>query len=92
MPEGIFRCGPHEFSTDSTKPIPEQQDEWYQHLRDEEHEVTYSKPCQNCGKKAAGKTTGKVPQPTADVKNPQSIIVFCDDKCRKDYLEKLGVQ
>lgn len=91
MPQGLFRCGPHEFDTKSTASPSEQEDEWYQHLRDEEHEATYSKPCQNCGKKASGKAKVKVPQPTADVKNPRAPIVFCDDTCRTDYLKKLGV-
>jgi len=91
MPQGIFCCGVCKFDTDSTKPPGEQEDEWYQHLRDVEHEYTYSKPCQNCGKKAAGKAKGKVPQPTPEVKNPRSMIVYCNDKCKKEYLKKLGV-
>lgn len=88
--EGPFRdaCP---FATDGTKPIPEQEDEWYQHLRDVEHETRYSKPCQNCSKKTEGTVKAKVPQPTPEVKNPRSIIVYCSDKCKKEYLKKLGV-
>ncbi len=91
MPQGIFRCSPHDFESTAKKSPADQEDENYQHLRDEEHEVTYSKPCQNCTKKTSGKTKGKVPQPTPDVKNPKSIIVFCSAKCKKEYLAKLGV-
>lgn len=91
MPQGIFRCGTHQFETDAKNNPSDQEDEWYQHLRDEEHEVTYSKPCQNCSKKTSGKTKAKVPQPTPDVKNPRSPIVFCSAKCKKEYLAKLGV-
>jgi len=88
--EGPFRdaCP---YASDGTKSISDQEDEWYQHLRDVAHMTRYSKPCQNCGKKCQGEAKGKVPQPTADIKNPKSIIVFCDDKCRKDYMNKLGV-
>jgi len=91
MQEGTFVCSVHEYSTTASKPVPIQEDELYQHYRDVEHEWTYSKPCQNCTKKTAGKTKGKVPQPTPEVKNPRSIIVFCSAKCRTDYVKKLGV-
>jgi len=87
-----FVCSVHKYHPDGSKPLGEQEDAWYQHQRDESHKgIHYSKPCQNCQKKCAGVAEGKVPQPTPDVKNPRSIIVFCNDKCRKEYLAKLGV-
>ena len=91
MTESPFICSVHDFSPDGSKPLGDQEDDWYQHLRDEEHTVRFSKPCQNCSKKVEGEITAKVPQPTPDVKNPRSPIVFCDDKCKKEYMEKLGV-
>lgn len=91
--DGPFRCAPHEFASDGSNEISEQEDEWYQHLRDEGHTYRVSKPCQNCQKNViSDKAKGKVPQPTPDVKNPRSIIVYCNDKCRDEYLEKLGVK
>lgn len=93
MPEGMFPCAVHKYSTDDSKIVEEQEEEWYQHLRDEEHTYSITKPCQNCGKKSHHDViTAKVPQPTAEIKNPRSIIVFCDndDKCKKEYLVKLG--
>jgi len=89
--QGIFVCGVHDFSTSHGKDPGIQEEEWYQHLRDVEHEYSYSKPCQNCSKKTAGKVKGKVPQPTPEVKNPRSIIVYCSNECKKEYLKKLGV-
>ena len=92
--QGIFRCSKCQFDTDATNSPAEQEDEWYGHLRNNDHEYSYSKPCQNCGKKTTGKVKSKVPQPTADVKAPKSIIVFCDNdsKCRNEYLKNLGVK
>jgi len=52
------------FASDGTKSIPEQEDEWYQHLRDVAHLTRYSKLCQNCGKKCQGEVKRKVPQPS----------------------------
>lgn len=94
MALGVFRCGPHNFDTDAEKKLPEQEEQWYQHLRDEEHKTRYSKACENCGKQGTGEITAKVPQPTPDHKNPRSPIVFCDNdnKCKNEYLEKLGVK
>lgn len=94
MTEGVFVCSKHKFSSDPKKPLPEQEEQIYQHYRDVEHEYRVSKPCQNCTKKVVGMRTGKVPQPTPDVKNPRSIIVFCDNnnKCQNEYLAKLGVK
>ena len=87
-----FVCSVHDYSPDGSEPLGKQEDEWYQHLRDEEHEYSISKPCQNCAKKVHhDKVTAKVPQPTPDVKNPRSIIVFCDENCQTEYLKKLGV-
>ena len=91
VPMSPFVCSPCNYHPDGSKPLSEQENEWYQHQRDVEHEITYSKPCQNCGKKCSGTAKCKVPQPTPDVKNPRSPIVFCDDKCRKEYLDNLGV-
>ncbi len=92
--EGMFPCAVHKWSTNDSKTVKEQENELYQHNRDFEHEHTYSKPCQNCGKKTSGKITAKVPQPTADMKNPRSPIVFCnnDNKCRDEYLKGMGVK
>ena len=90
--DGPFRCAPHDFATEGSKDISEQEDEWYQHLRDEQHTYRVSKPCQNCQKKVSKEgVKGKVPQPTPDVKNPRSVIAYCNEKCKKEYLEKLGV-
>ena len=92
MAESPFVCGVHDYSPDGSKELAEQEDDYYQHLRDEEHTYRMTKPCQNCGKKSEHEsTTAKVPQPTPDVKNPRSVIVFCDDDCKKEYMEKLGV-
>ena len=91
VPMSPFVCSVHKYHPDGSKPLGEQEDAWYQHLRDEEHECTYSKPCQNCAKKCEGKTTAKVPQPTPDVKNPRSITVFCSKECKTEYLANLGV-
>ena len=95
MPDGMHSCAKHKYSTDATKSIPEQEDEWYQHLRDEEHEYKHTGKCENCGKRVHYESiTAKVPQPTPLRKNPRAIIVFCDnsDKCRNEYLKKLGVK
>jgi hypothetical protein len=92
QPQSPFRCSVHDYSPDGSKPLGEQEDEYYQHLRDEEHTYSVSKPCQNCSKNVTkSAVTGKVPQPTPDVKNPRSVIVFCNDDCQKEYLKKLGV-
>jgi len=92
-PQSPFICSVHEFDNDITLPLPEQEEALYQHYRDESHKWRVSKPCQNCTKKVTGEDIeGKVPQPTPDVKNPRSIIVFCDDDCKKEYLTKLGVK
>lgn len=92
MPEGMFPCAVHKYSTDSSTSISEQEDEWYQHLRDFEHTYRINTPCRNCQKKVHKDTiTAKVPQPTPDAKNPRAVIVFCDENCKKAYLKKLGV-
>lgn len=94
MAEGVFPCAVHKFSTDDSKPVDEQEDAWYQHLRDFEHTYSMTKKCENCGKKSHHNAVkAKVPQPTGEIKNPRSVIVFCDnnDKCRNEYLKKLGV-
>jgi len=90
---GIHGCAKHEFTTNGDDELPDQEEEWYQHLRDEEHTYRINKPCQNCGLKSEHESiTAKVPQPTPDVKNPRSVIVFCDnDTCKKEYLEKMGI-
>ena len=89
--EGMFPCAKHQWSTDDSKTPAEQEDELYQHNRDFEHEIRYSKKCQNCGKKCTGTINAKVPQPTPEVPNPRSPIVFCNDKCRNEFLKGLGV-
>ncbi len=89
---GMHTCASHKYSTDHSGSIEVQEDEWYQHLRDESHTYRMTKRCQNCNKKKFHESvTGKVPQPTTEVKNPRSIIVYCNDKCKKEYLSKLGV-
>lgn len=97
MPDGMHSCASHKFSTDGTKSVADQEDEWYQHLRDEEHEYTFSQRCQNCRKRRSGKMKGKVPQPYVNPEGktifPKAMLIFCDnaDKCKNEYLKKIGV-
>ena len=94
---GMFPCAPHKYSTDGSKSASVQEDEWYQHLRDFEHEYTFSQRCPNCRKKRAGKMKGKVPQPYVNLEgvkvSPRCMVIFCDnnDQCKNQYKAKLGV-
>lgn len=53
MPEGIFKCGPHEFGTDSIT-------EWQEHQATEIHTHYGSAPCNQCGLQTDFEFTGKV--------------------------------
>ena len=88
MVDGPFSCAPHKFATDGTKDIADQEDDWYQHLRDEVHDYRLNGKCENCGKKVHYDSIKlKVP-----VKR-KAPFMFCDnaDKCRKEYLAKMGM-
>ena len=87
-----FVCGKHDFKNDTNLSLKEQEEALYQHFRDVEHETNVSKPCQQCGKKVQKTVVAKVPQPTAEIKNPRSPIVFCDENCSKAYLSAMGVE
>ena len=93
----MHSCASHKYSTASATSPEAQEDEWYQHLRDFEHEYIFSQRCQNCRKKRAGKMKGKVPQPYVNAEgvkiSPKCMVVFCDnaDQCKNQYKVKLGV-
>ncbi len=53
MPEGIFKCGTHDFGTDSIE-------EWQNHQATEIHTVTGIAPCNQCGLTTEFSFTGKV--------------------------------
>jgi hypothetical protein len=53
MPEGIFKCGTHEFATDSIE-------EWQGHQATEPHTHIGRAPCNQCGIPSEFTFTGKV--------------------------------
>jgi hypothetical protein len=53
MPEGIFKCGPHEFATDSIE-------DWQEHQATESHTHIGRAPCNQCGIPSEFTFTGKV--------------------------------
>ena len=53
MPEGIFKCGKHEYATDSIE-------DWQKHYADEVHQHIGKAPCNQCGISSEFNFTGKV--------------------------------
>lgn len=74
MPDGIFKCGLHKFSTSDIV-------QWDEHCAELEHEYNVRTEC-GCGKQIHIKTTVKLPPEARRI--PPNLM--CDD-CKKTLME-----